>query len=332
VDDDFTDDEFARAFEDRLGDVLRASLHVAQAAAARHTPSPQVGDVWKVRWQEAVGAVLVTALERDRQFDGAVSPGALVSSLRVVPVSFDEVPDESAVLAPAFTHDLGFDLCLWVDDEAEVPARVLECKVGHFTVPGVSGLPRGSRNWGPTDPRTLARAHVQDLVDEMVDASWTPARGGHEVSISALLANADIRRVAEALGSVPAAMQLRKGQAWLTPEQAERLAPVLSRSADELLAANPALPDELVTVMDQPSVRLLVDELAEQRQLDEVTAWRRAAFGAYALAAREHKLSAVPSWVGRVRAYFDATLPGDGDDREASPFFRPEYPTDGGLR
>lgn len=302
------DADFAHRFDQRLGDALRASLEVARNASAHNTPPPRVGDVWRVRWQDSAGAVLVTYV--DEKHDTGGQPSAVrhaVAALRVAPVSFDEEPDDSAVLAPAFAHDLGFDVAVWVDDEAEVPARVLEFKLGQFTVPGVDGLPRGTRNWGPTDPRTQTRARLQDLVEELVEATWAPTQS-QAVSLPDLLAAADIREVAKALGSVPAAMQLRRGQATLTPEQADRLAPVLSRTPDELLAANPALPDDLVAVMDQPSVRSLVDRIAARQHQDEVTTWRNAAYGVYTLAAREHGRAATANWAGRVRAYFDAIL------------------------
>jgi hypothetical protein len=300
--------DFARGFEQRLGHALRESLEVARNAASDNTPPPQVGDVWRVRWQGAAGAVLVTYIDEKRNLSAPTSSMRdAVAALRVAPVSFDEEPDEHAVLAPAFAHDLGFDVAVWVDDEAEVPARVLEVKLGQFTVPGTERLPRGTRNWGPTDPRTRTRAHLQDLVEELAVATWAP-RSSQGVSLPDLLAAADIREVADALGSVPLAMQLRRGQATLTAEQADRLAPVLSKTPDELLAANPALPDDLIAIMDQPSVRSLVDRIAVRHQQDEVTAWRDAAYGVYTLAAREHSRTATTNWEGRVRAYFDAVL------------------------
>jgi len=129
-----------------------------------------------------------------------------------------------------------------------------------------------------------------------------------------MLANADMHDVVDAVGSLPAAMQLRRGQGWLRPDQADKLAPILSTTPEALLAAAAPLPPELIAVMDQPNVRALVDRVARQTQLDEVTAWRNAAYGAYALAAREHTRATATSWAGRVSAYFDAVLkaPGGG--------------------
>lgn len=316
--------DFAHGFEQRLGDVLREGLHVAHHATSDNTPPPQVGDVWRVRWQDTAGTVLVTYIE-ERHTAGGGARHDTVAALRVAPVSFDEEPDEHAVLAPAFAHDLGFDVAVWVDDQGDVPARVLEVKLGQFAIPGTEGLPRGTRNWGPTDPRTRVRAHLQDLVAELAEATWAP-ESSYDVSLPDLLATADIRAVAGALGSVPLAMQLRRGQTILTPEQADTLAPVLGRTPEELLAANSPFPDDLIAVMDQPSVRSLVDRLSARHHEDELTAWRAAAYGVYTLAAREHTRTMVTNWAGRVRAYFDAVLhdPNSSESAQQRPDGPPE--------
>lgn len=309
---------FADGFEQRLAGTLGHSQQLAQKLAARRTPTPQVGDMWRVRWRDSAGVALVTHLEERHATDelAAGAPDA-IDALRVAPISIDSDPDDSAVLAPASTHDLGFNVAVWVGDEAEVPACVLECKVGEFSVPGIDGLPRGTRNWGPSDPRTVTRAHLQDLLDELTDASWAPP-STTATSLPDLLATADIREVAAVLGSSQLAMQLRRGQTTLTAEQAERLAPVLSTTPEELLAASPPLPEDLVTLMNQPSVRSLVDRIAARNHADEVATWRTAAYGVYALAAREHSRSESTNWAGRLRAYFDAVL-NEPPARDGSP-------------
>ena len=274
------------------GEAFASSLQLARRVAARETPPPQSGDVWRVRWDDLAGTVLVV---------GIGATGA-----RVAPVSFDTDADDSAVLAPAFSSDLGFDAAIWVSDESDVPIRVFECKVGALTHPGTDGLPRGTRNWGATDPRTRARAHLQDLVEHLQEATWAPQPTGH-TTLQDILAKTDIGDVAQALGSLPLAMQLRRGEGLLTAEQAELLAPIVGRAPDELLAANPALPDELVAEMDQPRVRSLVDRVATQRGQDEREAWRSAAYSVLALAARQDTRATI-AWPSRINAYFNAVL------------------------
>ncbi|MFE6509222.1 hypothetical protein ACFVDI_02485 [Nocardioides sp. NPDC057767] len=289
-----------------LRHALEANLAVVRAAASGATPDPGVGEVWRVRWDDAAGAVMIIAVDSSTEVSGPAK------SVRAAPVSFGDEPDDSAVLAPAAAHDLGFDLAVWVNDAADVPVRVLEAKLGQCTIAETGAFPRGTRNWGPTDPRSRHRARLQDLMDRLAGASWVPVRAG-ATSLASMLANADIRDVAEALGSIPAAMQLRRGQGWLTPDQAHKLAPILSVAPETLLAASSPLPAELITAMDQPRVRALVDRVAQQRKQDELTAWRSAAYGVYALAAREHTRATATSWAGRASAYFDAIL--DTHDR-----------------
>lgn len=315
--------------EELLRETLKSSLAIVHTAAERNTPTPEVGDVWRARWQDVAGAVLVTHVGHgslqhrtpvgpsDGSWEVDVVGGrdndvqhlteGSAHAVRVAPVSFDEEADDSAVVAPAPTHDIGVDFVVWIEDSTDVPIRVLEAKLGQLAQPGVDGLPRGTRNWGPTDPRTRHRARMQDLLDALAEATWAP-ESNTGVHLADLLATADIRDVAKALGSVQEAAQLRRGQGWLTPEQAEKLAPVLSKNPDELLEANPELPDDLVTTMDQPQVRAWVDAFAALRDQDEVTAWRTAAYGVFALAAREHTRTPSTNWVARVRAYFDAIL------------------------
>lgn len=273
-------------------EAVESSLQLARRVAARETPPPQSGDVWRVRWEDLAGTVLVV---------GIGSTGA-----RVAPISFDTEADDSAVLAPASSSDLGFDVAIWVSDESDVPLRVFECKVGSLTQPGTTGLPRGTRNWGATDPRTRARAHLQDLVEYLQDATWAPQQVAL-TTLSDVLADADIGEVAQAVGSLPLAMQLRRGEGLLTAEQAERLAPIVDRTSDELLAANPPLPDELVAEMDQPRVRSLVDRIAAQRGQGEREAWRTAAYSVLALAARQDT-RATTAWPARIDSYFNAVL------------------------
>jgi hypothetical protein len=273
-------------------EALVSTIQLAHRAAARETPTPQAGDVWRVRWEELAGTVLII---------GVGGTGA-----RIAPVSFDTEPDDSAVLAPAFSSDLGFDMAIWAADESDVPLRVFECKLGELTIAGTEGLRQGTKNWGATDPRTRTRAHLQDLVEFLQDATWAPQQTNH-VSLQSLLAHADIGAVANALGSLPIAMQLRRGEGLLTAEQAKQLAPVLGATPAELLAANPPLPNELVAEMDQPRVRTMVDRVAVERDQDELETWLTAAYGVLALAARQSSRATI-AWAGRIDTYFNAVL------------------------
>lgn len=272
---------------------------LAQARTGHATPVPAPGDLWRARWDDQAGVVLVLAHAADH--------------LRVAPVSLDALPDETAALAPAETHTLGFDIAIWTSDETDVPLRVLDYKLGHLNQ-SLSTLKRGTVNWGTTDPRTLARAHLQDLVETLEAAEWAPARAT-DLDLAATLAGANVRAISEVLGSPKRAAALRRGQVDLTTDEATQLSGLLGVPADDLLAATqPPLPDELVAAMDLPNVRSLVDRLAARRRTNEVETWRTAAYSIQALAARDHDRRAA-RWEGRIRAYFEAQLRENGPDQ-----------------
>jgi hypothetical protein len=231
--------------------------------------------------------------------------------LHVAPVSLDESPDETAVLAPSTTNTLGLDLAVWTNDGAEVPVRVLDFKLGELTT-NVTDLAPGRLNWGPTDPRTLCRARLQDLIDELATAAWAPT-GNSSLDLQSTLAGSDVASLKKVLGSTPRVAAFGRGQVSLTPDEAQQLGRLLQVPADDLIAATqPVVPEDLIAAMDQPRIRVLVDQLAERRDQDEVATWQAAAYGVLALAAREHDRRDA-NWSGRIRAYFAAHLQDDAD-------------------
>lgn len=266
---------------------------LADARTAHATPRPSPGDLWRARWNEQAGVLLVLEITDD--------------GIRVAPVSFDESPDETAMLAPASTNSLSLDIAIWTQDGGVVPPRVLDYKLGDLHA-ALTDLEFGTVNWGPTDPRTVTRARLLDLRDLLQDAEWAPSETV-TIDLATALRGADARAIADILGSVPRAAALRRGQADLSVDEANRIADVIHVPADDLLAGTqPPLPVELIAAMDTPDVRSLVDQLAARRNADEVQTWRAAAYAVRALAAREHDRREV-RWTARVRAYFDAQLP-----------------------
>lgn len=278
---------------DRLIAASTTSGHTLALARIEHaTPTPQAGDLWRARWNDRAGVVLV------------LDPGT--TRVRVAPVSLDAEPDETAVHSSAATNTLDLDAAIWTSDEADIPVRVLDYKLGQLTAAPAT-LPHGSTNWGPTDPRSLVRAQLQDLVEHLEAAHWAPA-SSTDLDLAAVLTGADVRAIAQVLGSPARAAALRRGQVDLTTEEAARLSDVLGVPADDLIAATrPPLPPDLVAAMDLPNVRSLVDQLAARHDAEEVETWSAAAYGVLALAARDHDRRDV-RWAGRIRAYFEAHL------------------------
>lgn len=286
---------------------------LADARRAHATPTPSQGDLWRARWNDQAGVLLIldhTTPARSGQTAGphVGEPGVV----HVAAVTLDNDADETAMVASSATNTLHLDLTVWVHDDATVPVRVLDYKLGELTA-NLTDLPPGTVAWGHADPRNIIRARQRDLLDLFAEAEWAP-RGTSDLDLVAVLKGADPRAVAAALGSVPRAAALRRGQVDLTGAEAERLAEVLRVPAVTLLAATqPPLPEELVTAMDSPEVRLLVDRLAARRNQDEIETWRTAAYGVQALAAREHDRRDI-RWTARISAYFDAHL---GEQRGA---------------
>lgn len=268
------------------------SVTLAEARNQHATPTPEPGQLWRVRWNDQAGVVLVLTVADDH--------------MRVAPVSLDELPDETAADAPASTNTLGLPLAIWSSDAAAIPARVLDYKLGELDATPAS-LPRGSVNWGPTDPRTLVRARLQDLIETLEEAQWAPS-ATTVLDLGSVLRGADLRAIQDVLGETSRVAALRRGQVDLTTDEAERLSRLLNVPAADLLATvRPPLPDALVAEMDLPAVRSLVDRLAERRDTNEAETWRSAAYGVWALAARDHDRRDT-RWEGRIRAYFEAQL------------------------
>lgn len=265
---------------------------LAEARTQHATPAPEAGQLWRVRWDDQAGVVLV------------LSAGS--GQLHIAPVSFDELPDETGAEAPASTNSLGLPLAIWRSDEGVIPTRVLDYKLGELDEDPDSLAP-GSVNWGPTDPRTLTRAQLQDLIESLERATWAPSTSS-DFDLTSALRSADPRAIQDVLGETSRVAALRRGQVDLTAGEVERLSQLLNVPAADLLAATtPPLPEALVAEMDQPTVRSMVDRLAARRTASEAEMRRSVAYGVLALAARDNDRRDT-RWEGRIRAYLQAQL------------------------
>ena len=245
---------------------LPALSSLAAARLAHATPAPRAGELWRVRWDDHAGVVLLLEVHD--------------SHLEVAPVSLDDDANETARRASADASTLGFPVAVWTTDTVTIPVRVLDYQLGTLHVPP-DDLPRGSSSWGPTDPRELVRARAQDLLDALTLARWVPDTSTGIANLSEAAANADPRALIDLLG-VPRARSLRDGILQLKQGEATPLANILGLAPDDLEAATSSpLPDDLVVAMDQPAVRTRVGDLAERRGTSEVAAWREVAQGAF---------------------------------------------------
>ncbi len=279
---------------------LRAALTAAalppavRRAWTDRPPTPAPGQIWRARWGTVTQLLLVL--------------DAPSRSVRAAPVTLDvEAADDSAaVLTPAHT-ELGAPLAVWLADTTSLPLRVLDRYLGSALL-DLRDLPaagRGRPVLTPADERAVQRARLQDALDVFVAARWAPEGSGN---LKELLGTSDVKELAQVL-QVPhrTVIALRRGKAALTPDQAERLAPVVHLPVEALLAANPSLPEDLVADLDHPAYRAKVVTLAQRRGIDETQAWLTAGFAVAAVAHRQTE-GEKPAWTDRLDRYFALVL------------------------
>jgi hypothetical protein len=279
---------------------LRAALTAAALSPAvrrawtQHPPTPEPGQIWRARWGTVTQLLLIL--------------DAPSRSVRAVPVTLDvEAADDSAALLGPDSSELGGPLVVWLGDATALPLRVLDRYLGSMTIERatLSAAGRGRPVLTDADDRVVHRARLQDALAVFVAARWAPEGTG---KLKELLGAADVRGLAQAL-QVPdrTVIALRRGKVALTPDQAERLAPVVHLPVETLLAANPPLPEELVADLDHPAYRAKVISLAERRGIDETQAWLTAGFAVAAVAHRQTE-GETPRWTDRLDRYFALVL------------------------
>ncbi|MFI2365396.1 hypothetical protein [Promicromonospora sp. NPDC019610] len=246
--------------------------------------------------------MLLVVLETDR------------ASIRAARVTTEvERADSAALIVPEALTSLGSRIAVWIDLARELPVRVLDRHLGSLEPTALnesaSGEPRparGAESYSPIDASREARARVEDELEELANARWAPVSTGRLVD---LLRQAGITgaRLADLPGiGLADALKIIRGQRPVTETQAQALAARTGRPAAEWIQANPALPEDLVAALDQPSSRSRVIALAKTRNQDEIDAWREAGYEVFALAARQTGEQKSPDWPTRVDRYFTA--------------------------
>ncbi|MFI5966405.1 hypothetical protein ACIA8J_30135 [Streptomyces asoensis] len=284
-----------------------AGLKVPDAVrevATAQPRDPEPSQIWRAVWQDTIQLQVITEVADD--------------TVQAVPVSFERYADTDTLLLPAGASTLEQPLALWWGLQLPLPWYVLDRQVSQLTVPLPAStgpafpheVPPGA-TWGSTTPHPTAaaaeyRGVLADSLAELSGAQWVPQGSG---ALPELLQRRGItiKQLASQLKlQPPHALEVWRGQAPLTPEQAEDLAPTLGLGADEVLAANPALPAPVIHELSRPSRRPQVRALATRTATSEPEARRRAAFGIYALAARQEGPS--PDWGARTDRYFELHL------------------------
>ncbi|MEU8926207.1 hypothetical protein AB0D10_35640 [Kitasatospora sp. NPDC048545] len=285
---------------------VAAGLKVPAAVRRVATEPPQdprPGQIWRAAWKDVIQPLLVTSTGDD--------------TLRAVPASFERYADGNTLLLPASASTLEEPLALWWGLEATVPWCVLDRQVSelsncpasltrHSLAGAVAGAPRGAST-AESAAANEYRGLLAGRVAVLSAARWEPEGTG---SLPQLLKDKAITPgdlAAELELLPPQALAVWRGKLPLTPDQAATLADRLGQRAEQLIAANPALPHEVVHELNRPLRRAQVKALAARYNEAEHDARLRAAYGIFALAARQDG-PARPNWTARTDRYFELCL------------------------
>jgi len=301
-------DESVGAVADQLrgAAAVRAVPESVLLAHANVRTQPTVGQIWRVRWEDTIELVLLV--------------GVAGMTVRAAPVTEDlDYADEATVVLPATQCPLQVGLAVWLGLQRDLPTRVLDRAFGvvsqTWCEAALDGdevmLERGSEVVLALDLRHQYRAQLQDKLALLAAAEWVPAGDG---TLGSLFSGHDVRprELANLLGiATPAALSLARGELFVTAEQADALAGRLQLTAAEVMASNPLPPEAVCVLVDLPRHRPQVDLLATQRgTTTDVEAHRAAAYGSWALAARQTGVVDESVWEQRLQQYFTVALHG----------------------
>lgn len=268
------------------------TLPTAVQEAVRADVAPAPGRLFRVRWGKVSRFVLVVR--------------AVEEAWVVAPVSLDPelATEEASLLGPDDT-DFEVPVAVWLGLAVRVPVIVLDRSVGQLRI-SMSDLrraPEGRRVRNPLDERAMEQAVLQDDLAELAAAVAPLERG-----LAELLDGLDLDALEQVGIPTAEAYVLLRGERPVTPREAQLLAPLAGVSTEELIAAGPALSEDVVrTVLVNEEVAPLVRRLAEREATSEAEVGGRVLRTVYTLAARETGPGEI-DWVARMVQYLKAVL------------------------
>ncbi|MCX4758594.1 hypothetical protein [Kitasatospora purpeofusca] len=265
---------------------------------------PQPGQIWRAAWEDVIQLLLVTAVGDN-------------DAVQAVPASFERFADADTLLLPASASTLEEPLALWWGLETTLPWCVLDRQVSELTshppaltahtlADVVADSQRGSAAAMSASGNEY-REVLADRVAVLHSGQWAPQGSGGLPQLFRDKAVTAADLAAELKLPPPQALAVWRGQQPLTTDQAAALAERLGQSAGQLIAANPALPPDVVHELNRPVRRAQVKALAARYDEAEQAARLRAAYGIFALAARQEG-PAGPNWTARTDRYFELVL------------------------
>lgn len=279
------------------------AAHVAvpeniHAAWTGLVPELSAGQVWRARWHDQVQLVAVLSTDQPTT---------------VLPLSFDlDYVDATSTLIAAEASPFGVPIVAWHTLKRGVSNVVLERFAGWLASEVAETLLLGEseqRRNGQSTPHPIRiyRALIEDIMDDLSAVRW---HGDGSGELNALLQGSGLRvqDVAETLGTTPQrALAIWRGQLPLTEAEARDMAPSLGASAENLLAANPTPPSELIDCLEHSRRHHQVLTYAAQRNSDIATAYRDLSYQTWALAARQTG-EKTTNWDLRLDTLFAAVL------------------------
>lgn len=269
-------------------------------------PEPGLDQIWRARWEKTATAVLLLSNPDD-------------DHVRVAGVTFDpDLADSNTTVTPATGTTIGTPAVLWLDAAQVIPLATLDAHLGDIRTltPQRPVAANELRHFQDSPSKRtddgVMRASVIDDLNALASASWVPETGG---DVTQLLAGVKNSQVAEALQVTTAgALQIKRGQRPLAPDEATKLAPLTGRPVEELVAAASPLPAAVIHLFNTPSIRARITRLARATGTDETATRREAAYGVFAAAARATGQSPDAEhdeWRQRINQYLDTRLPQD---------------------
>jgi hypothetical protein len=166
------------------------------------------------------------------------------------------------------------------------------------------GVTAGSRVTSPFEPAAEVRAELSDDLGRLGAAAWAPERPRFTQTLREVLGqHPDLSALRAVLGlELPAVIDIVMGKRPVTPNQAASIAAVTDLTAQQVLAAVPPLPAELVSELDHPRWRRALRGRRRPRE-SEAAVRLTVAYGVLALAARQTGQVSAPSWPQRIRQY-----------------------------
>lgn len=266
-----------------------------RAAWTGAPPGLAVGQIWRARWNRHVQMVVIIGADHQ---------------ITALPLSLDpDYADSTTTCISAEANPLGIPVTAWSGLATTLPAVVLDHFAGQLDHDAAAALapPQTAAGEDPSasEQVRMYRALLEDAMEELSAARWYEDGSG-ELSRTLQQAGLEVRDVADLLGTTPQkALAIWRGRMPVTLEEAERLAPLMGESAEELLTKNPMPPSDLVGCLDDLGRRRQILVYAAKRGIDVPTAYRDLAYQTWALAARQTGVKAT-NWDLRLDTIFAA--------------------------